>query len=147
SGSRGGRRGVTRGGPSAEGSEAGLDASPRRLDREAVPRDDDLPQSGELRVRDSAGSRRSTGDGCSRGEGSSASTTSPERRNGPAVPNDCPVLTSQQARITVSNSASSSEPLGVGDSRIEIVRRFVAFERYKTTHDFDSTVAHPEWLG
>jgi predicted aldo/keto reductase-like oxidoreductase len=22
-----------------------------------------------------------------------------------------------------------------------------AFERYKTTHDFDSTVAHPEWLG
>lgn len=22
-----------------------------------------------------------------------------------------------------------------------------AFERYKTTHDFDSTVAHPQWLG
>ncbi len=22
-----------------------------------------------------------------------------------------------------------------------------AFERYKTTHDFDSTVAHPRWLG
>jgi hypothetical protein len=22
-----------------------------------------------------------------------------------------------------------------------------AFERYKTTRDFDSTVSHPEWLG
>jgi hypothetical protein len=22
-----------------------------------------------------------------------------------------------------------------------------AFERYKTTRDFDSTVAHPQWLG
>jgi hypothetical protein len=22
-----------------------------------------------------------------------------------------------------------------------------AFERYKTTHDFDSTLAHPQWLG
>jgi len=42
-------------------------------------------------------------------------------------------MTPETVRALLAKSASAAEA-GV-------------FERYKTTHDFDSTVAHPQWLG
>jgi len=50
------------------------------------------------------------------------------------------------------HAARTFRPLSPGAVRALLAKtasaaRAGAFERYKTTHDFDSTVAHPQWLG
>jgi hypothetical protein len=50
------------------------------------------------------------------------------------------------------HAARSFRPMSPGAVRALLAKTVQAaqagaFERYKTTHDFDSTVAHPQWLG
>ena len=41
----------------------------------------------------------------------------------------------------------SPERVGALLAKTAVAAHAGAFERYKTTHDFDSTMAHPQWLG
>jgi len=50
------------------------------------------------------------------------------------------------------HAARTFRPMSAGGRKALLTKTARAaeagrFERYKTTHDFDSTVAHPEWLG
>jgi len=50
------------------------------------------------------------------------------------------------------HAARTFRPMSAGETKALLTKTARAaeagrFERYKTTHDFDSTVAHPEWLG
>src|SRR6266571_5084953 len=79
-------------------------------DRQAVPRDDDLPQSRQLCIRRPPGSRRSARDRRGRCEGSRDSTTGPEGRAGSALPNDRRIVTSEIYRADRSAETVSPSP-------------------------------------
>lgn len=53
----------------------------------------------------------------------------------------------QAIQIALTFRPMSSEEVGVLLARTARSGRTGRFERYKTTQEFDSTVAHPEWLG